>query len=182
MCQRLGRAWKFLRWLHGSRLLLWAFLLWLFLSFRRDITTTTIIATTTIRKGESHTVAAIMCVAVGEIFWRWSGDGDLGLRNWAGLWPRDWDLLGPSLLLSGCQNKVKNQMFLISTLTASWQRSINFDNVVLSARTLPARINWKACFLESWNLSQLMYTHMFQQQTRGVKNKTNFSPKTCWQV
>lgn len=39
----------------------------------------------TTTKGESHTVAAIMCVG-GGIFRGW--DHGLGLWNWAGPWPR----------------------------------------------------------------------------------------------
>jgi len=74
----------------------------------------------TTTKGESHTVAAIMCVGgdfgvelgLSWVFWNWAGPSPRVLGN------GDWDSVA-CLLLSGCQNKVKNQMFLISTLTAS---------------------------------------------------------------
>lgn len=127
MCQRPGRAWKFLRWLHGSRLLLWAFLLWLFLSFRRDANKGGI------THGRGYNVRGWVILGLDWDFVWNTGLGTLKL-GWALAWGRGTGTgTGSACCFSGCQNKVKNQMFLISTLTASWQRSINFDNIFFFA-------------------------------------------------
>lgn len=141
MCQRPGRAWKFLRWLHGSRLLLWAFLLWLFLSFRRDANKGGI------THGRGYNVRGWVILGLDWDFVWNTGLGTLKL-GWALAWGRGTGTgTGTACCFSGCQNKVKNQMFLISTLTASWQRSINFDNIFFLLHSLAprARRNWKAC-------------------------------------
>lgn len=183
MCQRPGRAWKFLRWLHGSRLLLWAFLLWLFLSFRRDANKGGI------THGRGYNVRGWVILGLDWDFVWNSGLGTLKL-GWALASGRGTGTgTGTACCFSGCQNKVKNQMFLISTLTASWQRSINFDNIFFfcPTRSLHALEEIEKPALKSWNLSRLIethspYAHTPDIETWGIKKQTNLAHQTCWQV